>query len=357
MKSVSINKNKSGNQLVNTTPISSQVLNKVSISNSNKLYIYNNLHKLVNITTVKDYSVKVNKTASNIINIAKSFKGYGFDNDHFISLTPIERFLTSEEVMKLFNKWLIKGYDRNLVKLKGMYKTKFNEEYYSLAMLYVVEAIKSERSVNDFEQSLIYKYRTSMLDCERAYKLRHDNGLSSDFSISSAAGGRAGFNLHSNNIDISDVSLFIETMAEEGDSIFDTKKNYDCVEDYNSIKRFDVIGYILKETFGSQQVDIFVDVLQSEYDFTSIETIPDFKYNTLIRKYKDQIHTLKTNTKGFSVIHNKDFSKLSNTSFFKFIINECWHVFVNNIDRIRIESDRHTFKSIDNYGLYEIINN
>lgn len=317
-----------------------------SINPNQPLYIHDIKGKLIRTTTIKDYSNKVGKTPINVYNIATSVKGYGFDNNTFISLTPIERFLTSEEVMTIFNKWLIKGYDRNINKLKAMYKTKFNEEYYSLAMLYIVEAIKSERSVNDFEQSLIYKYRTSMLDCERSNKLRKDNGLSSDFSLSSF-----------DNIDISDVSLFIETMAEEGDSIFDTKKNYDCVEDYNSIKRFDVIGYILKETFGSQQVDIFVDVLQSEYDFTSIETIPDFKYNTLIRKYKDQIHTLKTNTKGFSVIHNKDFSKLSNTSFFKFIINECWHVFVNNIDRIRIESDRHTFKSIDNYGLYEIINN
>lgn len=325
MKSVSQNKNNMHNKSFNL---------------NSKLYLYDVKGKLVKTTTIKEYSKSTNKTTSNIINIASSFKGYGFDNNHFISLKPIERLLTSSEVMKMFNKWLLKGYDRNITKLKAMYKTKFDEEYYSLAMLYVVEAIKSERSVNDFEQALIYKYRTSMLDSERANKLRKDNGLSSDFAV--------GESCHKNN-DVADVSLFIETLAEEGDSIFDVKKNYDCVEDYNSIKRFDVIGYILKESFSIEIADLFVEMLQAEYDFADLKTIPNFKYLTLIRKYKAVIESIK--------MKDVEHKKLSNSAYLKLITEKCWQVFVNNISRIKTESERHTFKSVEDYGLYEIINN
>lgn len=305
------------------------------------LYIHDIKGKLIKTTTIKDYSIKTGKTPSNIYSIAISVKGYGFINNNFISLKIIDRLLTPEEVISLFNKWLIKGYDRNITKLKGMYKNKFDEEYYSLALLYITESIYRDRSVNDFEQALIYKYRTSMIDCERTHKLRHDNGLSPDFYLILSSNHKVDEN--------QDSPMFIETLCMEGDSLFDTKKNYDCVEDYNSIKRFDVIGYILKEQFDSQEVDMFVDILQSQYDFVNLKSIPNFKYSTLIRKYKDVIVSLKKKD-----IERK---KLSNTNYLIFIVKKCWNVFVRNIERVKRECEYHTFKSIDDYGLNELINN
>ena len=326
MKSVSTNKSKNQTK---------------SINPNQPLYIHDIKGKLIRTTTIKDYSNKAGKTPLNIYNIATSVKGYGFDNNTFISLKVIERLLTPKEVMTIFNKWLITGYDRNLVKLKGMYKNKFDEEYYSLALLYITETIYTDRGINDFEQALIYKYRTSMLDCERAHKLRHDNGLSPDFHLILP---------HTYKVDENYESpLFIETMSMEGDSLFDTKKNYDCVEDYNSIKRLDVIGYILKEKFSEQQVDIFIEILQDKFDFVDFNTIPNFRYTTLIRKYKDAIISMKKKD-----VENK---KLSNTAYLTMIVEQCWNAFVIDIPRIKRECEYHTFKSVDDYGLNEIINN
>jgi hypothetical protein len=296
---------------------------------------------LISTTTIKEFANKVGKTSLNIYNIATSVKGYGFERNTFISLKVIERLLTPKEVLTLFNKWLITGYERNITKLKGMYRGKFDEEYYSLAMLYITESIYTERSINDFEQALIYKYRTSMLDCERAHKIRHDKGLSPDFYLILPSNHKVDDN--------QDSPLFIETMSMEGDSLFDTKKNYDCVEDYNSIKRLDVIGYILKEKFSEQQVDIFIEILQDKFDFVDFNTIPNFRYTTLIRKYKDTIISMK---KGD--IENK---KMSNTAYLTMIVEQCWKAFVIDIPRIKRECEYHTFKSIDDYGLNEIINN
>ena len=320
--------------------------NSANINPNSTMYIYTLKGVLVGTSTISKYAKKTGKTPSNIITILTSFKGYGFCNNNFISLNKIEALVTSEEAMQLFGKWLRKGYDRTKAKLKNIYKKEFNEEFYQMAMLYVSEAIVSERSVNNFEQSLVYKYRMFILDKSRKDALDYEKGLRSDFQVSTGQANDDAL-VKTTIYSDSDFALYINSLAIEGDSLTDTKKNYDCVEDYNSIKRFDVIGYILKESFTNLEVDIFIEILQGDFDFTSLSEIPNFKYLTLIRKYKEEVILLKK--------YYCPERKISNSDFLKEVIEKCWTKFIENKDRIISECRYNTFKTLDEYSLAEII--
>ena len=328
MKSVTKLKSKKSNKYDNQT-----------INPNSTIYIYSLQGVLSGTSTILKYSRKTGRAMSNILIVLTSFKGYGYSEGKFISLKELDSLMTVEEAMCIFNKWLIKGYKSTKSKLKNIYKEHFDEEFYQMAMLYVTEAIISERSVNNFEQSLIYKYRMYVIDKSRTDKINYEKGLRPDFQIANEEGGVKN--------GIEDIPLYINTLALEGDSITDTKKNYNCVEDYNSIKRFDIIGYILKESFTNLEVDIFIEILQGDFDFTSLDITPTFKYLTLIRKYKEEVLLLKN--------HYCPDRKISNSDFLKEIVEKCWLNLIENKSRIVSECRYNTFKTLDEYTLSEII--
>lgn len=301
-------------------------------SNTEMLYVYDTNGNLKRTTTVPAYCKSKRKSRQAVISAAKSFKGYGFVEDEYVSLTPLDRLLTVSEVIKMFNDWLKVNLDKNILKLKRMYVKKFNIEYVYEALGYVTEAINSPRSVNNFEQALVFKYKTYFLDEKRKNDKRYENGLREDIVITDASG---------NSIS------YIDTYASDEDDLWNEKK-YDCVEDYNSIKRFDVIGYILKEQYSAAAVDMFIDILQGSYDFVSIGNIPDFRYATLIRKYKDVVVQLKKDDCS-------DNKALSNSKYLEHICKLFWNEMNNNLKRIVEEADRHTYKSLEDYTLSEII--
>jgi hypothetical protein len=266
-------------------------------------------------------SKRVSKKA--VLTACKSFKGYGFVKDEYVSLSKIEHWWSIEEVTEFFNTWLRKNLKKNITKLKGMYGKKYKEEYLSSALQYMVNAIHSERSINAFEQALVYKYKTSMLDAERTDKAKQGNGLVADFMIIDKDGNE---------------ESYIRTYATE--DIW--HKEYSCINDYNSIKQLDIIGNILKERFPMIQAELFVSILQENYDFKSLDKIPDFKYSTLIRKYKNEVKLLKPSD-----------CSLSNTEFLKEMIQDCWDEMILLLDRIKEEANVHTYKDLDDYTLNE----
>ena len=305
---------------------------KTKVDNSGALYVYDVKGNLKATTTVNQYCKTKRKSKTAVMSACKSFKGYGFVEDEFVSLTPIKRFYSTNEVVKMFNDWLKNNLDKNVVKLKAMYRKKYNDEYLYQALLYITEAINSPRSVNNFEQALVYKYKTCFLDEQRKVERRRDNGLREDIIITDDAG---------NSIS------YIDTYATEDDDLWNEKKYY-CVEDYNSIKRFDVIGYILKEKYPSDAVDMFIEMLQGEYEFDTLSNTPKFRYMTLIRKYKGIVKSLKKD----DCSENK---ALSDSKYLEYFTQELWNEMNNNLSRIIEESDRYTYKSLEDYTLAELI--
>ena len=308
--------------------------------NSN-LYIYTVEGALIKTTTVAEFAKSCGKSANNIIAIATSIKGYGFINEVFISVKPLERLLTIKEVIKLFDDWLIKAYAKNVKKLKAMYRKNYNYDYLSDAIYYVTKAINSPRSVNNFEQALIYKYKTSMIDDSRLIKNKKKK---------EAPSAKNGW------VEVSDITYkddngneysYIQNIAAEGDSFFDTDSTYDCVTDYNSIKQFDVIGYVLKEKFDAGIVDMFVEVLQKNYDFKNLDELPEFKYMTLFKPYRLILSECKKQDEGTC--------NMSNSAYFEYMIKLLWSELSTSVERIKQEAEHHTFKNIDDYGLRELI--
>lgn len=302
--------------------------------NEQILYVYDTDCNFLYEILIDFYAKSVNKSVKNILEISKSFKGYGYDNGNYISIKKIEKFYNTSEVTEMFNDWLKINYKSLIKKLKNMYKTKYSEEVLSDAMFYVVESINKKRSVNNFEQSIIFKYKCFMIDSERVAKNRKLNGYTDDFIIIDKYG---------------DEQSFIQNYAKSTDSFFDTKQNYDCILDYNSIKRFDIIGYILKEFLDVDSVNLFIEILQGDFDFKNLTEIPNFKYNTLIRKYKQEIETIKNK--------NIIFKNISNSKYLKNLVEKCWNVMSENIERIVKDCNLHTFKNVDDYNLLDFIKN
>ncbi len=290
------------------------------------LYIYTSKKKFVKRISLTAYCKSKRVSKKTVLDACNSFKGYGFVKDEYVSLTKIERWWTAEEVTEVFNKWLKKHLPNNIKKLKGMYGDKYNEDYLSSAILYIMNAIHSDRSINHFEQALIYKYKTSKLDEERLMKCRVKNGLTPDFMIVGKDGEEESYIRH-------------YAMEDYWHS------NYNCIDDYNSMKQFDIIGNILKERFSADQVDMFIEILQGKFDFKDLNTIPDFKYSTLIRKYKDVVVSLKK--------QDTYRSDMSNTNYLMELIKECWEEMIMVIERIKDEADTRTFKNLDDYTLKE----
>jgi hypothetical protein len=297
-------------------------------SNNQIIYIYETSGKLKGKKELSTYAKSVNRTTANVLKIATSFKGYGYDNGFFISTKPLDRLLTSTEVMKMFNDWLKVNLKLNKRKLINMYKKNYDEEYLFQSLLYISEAIVSERSVNDFEQALVFKYKTLYINSKTYNDMKKRNGFTNDFTIRLEDGNEYSY---------------IDNFAKEGQSLFNSKPNYDCIEDYNSIKQFDVIGYILKETISSDKADLFVEVLQSNHNFVNFDTMPDFPYARLIRTHKELIIKIKGK------------EKISCTEKLKEVTKECWDIMITQLDRIKEECSLHTFVKLEDYSLKELI--
>jgi hypothetical protein len=297
-------------------------------SNNQIIYIYETSGKLKGTKELNTYAKSVNRNTANVLKIATSFKGYGYDNGFFISTKPLDRLLTSTEVMKMFDKWLRANLKLNEKKLINMYKKNYDEEILSQSLLYISEAIVSERSVNDFEQALVFKYKTLYLNSKAYNDMRNRNGFTNDFTI---------------KLDDGNEYSYIDNFAKEGQSLFNSKPNYDCIEDYNSIKQFDVIGYILKETVSADKADLFVEVLQSNHNFNSFNDMPEFPYAKLVRTHKDLITKIKGK------------EKISCTEKLKQVMKECWDIMITQLSRIKEECARHTFVKLEDYSLKELI--
>jgi hypothetical protein len=289
------------------------------------LWVYSPNQKFLKRINIDNYCLSKKVTIKAVLSACNSFKGYGFVKDNFVSLNKITDWWSVEEVTDYFNEWLKNNLKSNITKLKGMYGTKYKEEYLSSALMYIMNAIHSERSINAFEQALVFKYKTCMLDAERVDKTKIKNGFTNDFIFIDREGNE---------------ESYIRTYAEK--DIWD--KEYSCINDYNSIKQLDIIGYILKEKFSMIQADLFVNILQEKYDFKSLDKIPDFKYSTLIRKYKNDVKLLK----------HKD-CELSNTEYLKQIVEECWCEMISCLNRIKSEANVRTFKDLDDYTLKELL--
>ena len=172
-----------------------------------------------------------------------------------------------------------------------------------------------------------------MIDADRVANYKKQSGFVNDFIVIDKFG---------------DEQSYIQNYAKETDSFFDTNQNYNCVNDYNSIKRFDIVGYILKEFADVDYVNLFIEILQGQYEFISLTEVPKFKIKTLIRKHRDCILRIK---------NKNNLKNISNSQFLTNLIINCWDIMSINIDRILIECNLHTFKNIDDYNLYDFIKN
>ena len=311
------------------------------------VYIYNTENKFVSKKSMIEACKFLNSKPAQIANAAESFKNYGYVKTHFVSFSPIEKFYTPTEVIIIFNNWLKVNLNKNIAKLKNMYDD-YDEEYLYNALSYITEAINSPRSINHFEPALIFKYKGEMLDAKKKATMRQNHGEQSDFDVligsadnefcyadklSGTKRKSANPNSHS----------YINTFASEDDYFWNDKK-YNCIDDYNSMKQIDVIGYILKEKFSRTHVDLFLEILQSDMYVLENMSKPMFKYATIVRRHKDAIVALKS----------KDKTKLSNTKYIVELVEKCWGELLKELARIKKEANSHTYKNIDDYTLAEL---
>lgn len=301
---------------------------KTKTTSTNTVFVYDNNKNFKGKYDITTYASKVGVTPLTVLTAAKSFCGYGFVKKDFVSLSEVKEFYSIEWQMNNFNSWL-KTYLRKITKiLMKKYKDAYDYEYLSKALLYITEVINAGGLINNYEQAIHFKFRTFMLDYKRTAEARKKKGLTSDFLINESG------------------TTYID-IAKANDYMW-SDKIYDCVEDYNSIKQYDVIGYLLKEKYNRIQADMFVDALQSIPEFNSLLVMPPFKFTTLVRKYKNELNTLKkTDT--------RDIAKLANSLYIEELFKQCWNTMIDSLDRIREEADTHSFKTVDNYTLRELM--
>lgn len=232
----------------------------------------------------------------------------------------------------LYSEWITKNYTNVVKKLKNVYRQNFNEDLLSDTLLYVTTVIKNNRIINNYEVYINLKYESLYKDLYNVSKARKKNGLTTDFEITT---------------EDNETLSYIQDIASESDSLFDTNQSYNCIDDYNCIKRLDVIGYILKEYIDSDKINLFINILQSDFNFKGLDSIPAFKYTKIIREYRDDIENIKFN--------DASSSKVSNYKYLKDLVSKCWCLVIDNIDIIKSESNIHTYKNFDDCTLMDFI--
>lgn len=308
------------------------------ISNSTTVYLYKTNGTFVKITTIGNLIKASGESMSSIDKAVNSFKGYGYIKPYYISLTET-KIKTDEEVMTLFSKWCDRNLNKCKARLKSLYSKQYDDDAFQEAAMYVIRSIHSERSINDPESAIMYKYKTCKYDIDRLGKTRKDNGLMPDIDVVADS-------VHyGEQCDMS----YIGNFAEE--SYFDSHIKYNCVDDVNNIKRLDVLSLTLKEELDYEKVDLFITILQTDlYDFTS-ETFkkPEFKTMTLVRRYKDYIVEMRNK-------YDKSF-KGSNSAYLEYVFNECWTAMIANQKRIKSRASVEMYRDVDDYTLFDFINN
>lgn len=297
------------------------------------LYVYNSKCKLIKKTDYYNLSKELKVSIDSIKSAVNSFKGYGYVKNCFVANKTINRFYTSDEVMEMFGEWCNNNLNKNRTKLKKMFGKDYREDYFNDALLYICNAIMSERSINDFESALIFKYKTSAIDEQRVMKAREDVGMERDIIYTNEEGKEYSY---------------IQDMASE-DDYFWTDKKYNCNDDINDANRIDLIGYKLKEVFNSEKVDLFIAILTSEfYEFIDIREKPEVKYFTLVRRLKEQVKDAK------SVETNAELKKLSDTRYMMEVFDECWNKMLEIMELIKIEASAYELRGLDDYTLNDL---
>lgn len=304
------------------------------------LYVYNVAGKLLKTTTVSEFSNYSGIAASMIKNAAISFKGYGLIADkYYVSYKKI-KLLNKQELLSLFGEWC----NKNLKKIRNSIIKKVGRKYFcddsfQEAILHIIRDFDKEvPKVNNLDTVISFKYRACAIDTNRVMSRRKDNGLMPDIDVVS----------ESNNDGQCKMS-YIGNFAEE--SYFDSHIKYNCVDDVNDIKRLDIIALTLKEELDYEKVDLFITILQTDlYDFT-FETLtkPEFKTMTLVRRYKDYIVEMRKK-------YDKSF-KGSNSAYLEYVFNECWITMIKNSKRIRDRASVEMYRDVDDYTLFDFINN
>jgi hypothetical protein len=291
------------------------------------IYIYSIIGEYINMQSILEYS-KNKGLRGDYIEQSKKYKDFLYVDGDIISLIkqPNQVF-TPEDMYNIFNNWLAINYENILKSYKKIYKTKFNEDLLQDAILYVIDCIKKSKYVKKFDVYIGLKYKSNCADDIKIQKQRKINGFTNDFDIYTDDDG--------------DGESYIQNYAEI--SYFDTNTEYDCINDYNSIKRLDVIGYILKEHMSFDRANLYINILQTDVarSETNLLDIPKIKYYNIIKKYKQDIDYIKL----------VDKIKTSDTQFLNDLNKICWDIIINNIDRIKQECDVYTFKNLDDYTL------
>lgn len=259
---------------------------------------------------------------------SKKYKDFLYVDGDIISLIkqPNQVF-TPEDMYNIFNNWLDINYQKMLKTYKKLYSKKFIEDLLQDAILYVFDCIKKSKVIKNFDVYIGLKYKSNVLDYIKIAKQRNINGLESDFDVFYE--------------DDNEGESYIQTHARR--SYFDINPEYDCINDYNSIKRLDVIGYILKEHMSFDRANLYINILQTDVarSENNLLDIPKIKYYNIIKKYKQDIDYIKLIDK----------IKTSDTQFLNDLNKICWDIIINNIDRIKQECDVYTFKNLDDYTL------
>lgn len=298
-----------------------------------QLFVYSLDGVLIKETTVADY-IKSAKTTYNSITLATfGPKGYGYINNkttknkEFVSTKIVTKFFTSDEVMDMFAKWIRRRFDYHLKKFAKIYPTDSHDdvnEFASMALQYIMKTIRMPESNNNFESSLIYKYKMCRLDTHRARKVRKDHGEVSDFNVANQTGGRVSFISNYGN----------KTVYDNGDV-------HNCIADENYSKQIESIGLILKHYIEPAKVDFFLNIVEwQEFDFVDR---PVFKTMTLVRRYKEHINYLMT-------ICPPEV-EMSATSYVELVIDECWEAIRHYKEEIIDISQTNVYKDFDDLEL------
>ena len=298
-----------------------------------ELYVYDLDGILKKQTTIGNY-IKEAKTTYNSINLAvTSYKNYGYINNkranvkEFVSLTPITKFYTADEVMDIFAKWIRKRFPYHLKNFAKVYKTDTPDDvndFASLALQYIMKTIRMPESNNNFESSLIYKYKMCRLDVLRARDVRKKHGEVSDFNVKNSTGDKVSFISNYGNR-----------------SVYDNGDVHNCVADENYSKQIESIGLILKQYVEPAKVDFFLTCIEwQDFDFGDK---PVFKSMTLVRRYKEHIAYLMT-------ICPAD-KTMSKTDYVELVIEECWNAIKHYKEEIIDIAKSNVYKDFDDLEL------
>ena len=137
-----------------------------------KFYVYKTngdclgLHTLDSFSTLIEGNVSTQSARTALL----GDKGYGYYKGYFISYLP-KGIMTKEESIKFSEKILtsnLKVYLRNV-----KYKFGWNDLVYSATIEYVINAIRSDRGVNNVEDTFSFKYNMNVRDYYRSEKRRN----------------------------------------------------------------------------------------------------------------------------------------------------------------------------------------